>query len=425
MTLEITPVPTVDSGTGFTLFLNMIPAGPQYANLRGIILEAQRNFADTLDQFSVARVQGWIDEIDSGTGRDHDQIRDDIARVIFTVERIMLVYGVSSADAELLILGGNEGGLNFADLDVAGVEPGTVPPPPEDPSVPDIPDVGEEPAGGDIPDVPSFDYQGAARLIAPWLPEALIQVFADAWAKFDDPAIALAAVRQDPTYDQFFPGIKREDGSLRMTEQEYFAQLDAYQILLLEYGLNPGIFSGNFTDLIAGDVSAGEFATRLESAFTQIVSNFDEVREVYSRFYGIEMSDEAIFASFLDEGIADAILNRRIAVSQVGGAAALQGFGLTANYAERLVNSGLSQQSALQFFGGAANQIPTLSRLATRFNDPDSSVDITEFAEAGIFQDPAQVARFRRLFAAESSSFTNQEFARFDESGAIEGLTAR
>ncbi len=424
MTLPTTD-PQVATASGFNQFLAMIPDDPIYANLRGIIREAQRNFSDTLPQFSVERVQGWIDEIASGTGRDHDQIRDDIARVIFTPERIMLVYGVDADTAQKLILGGNEGGFNFADLDAATPPaPAPEPPAPEPPSTPDIPDV-EGPAGGDILDIPSFDYQGAAKLIAPWLPPALVDVFADAWAKFGDPKLALAAVRQDPVYDQFFPGIKRVNGSLRMTEQEYMAQRDAYSILLLEYGLNPSIFEGQFTDLIAGDVSAGEFATRLESAYTQIVSNFDEVRQVYAQFYGLEMSDEAIFASFIDEQIGDAILNQRIAISQVGGAAALQGFGLTANYAERLVNSGLSQQTALQFFGGAANQIPTLNRLATRFNDPDSSVDITEFAEQGIFQDPTQVARFRRLFAAESSSFTNQEFARFSESGTIEGLTQR
>lgn len=295
--------------------------------------------------------------------------------------------------------------------------------PPTAPSVPAIPGV-DGPAGGGI-DAPSFDYEGAARLIAPWLPAELISVFADAWAKFGDANIALAAVRQDSTYDSFFPGIKRDDGSLRMSEQEYMAQRDAYSILLLEYGINPGIFEGRFTDLIAGDVSASEFAQRLEAAYTQIVTNFDEVRQVYGEFYGIDMTDEAIFASFIDETVGQAILDRRISVAQVGGAAAVQGFGLDANYAERLVNAGLSQQSALAFFGRAANTVPTLQRLATRFNDPDSSVDVTEFAEFGVFQDPTQTQRFRRLFAAESSSFTQQEFARFSEGGSISGLEQR
>lgn len=298
-------------------------------------------------------------------------------------------------------------------------------PAPEPPTIPDIPDIPDGPAGGETPDVPAFDYEGAARLIAPWLPPELIGVFADAWAEFGDSNIALAAVRQDPSYDQFFPGIKRDDGSLRMSEQEYMAQLDAYSILLLEYGINPGIFSGKYTDLIAGDVSAAEFGQRLDAAYTQIITNFDEVRGVYSDFYGVDMTDEAIFASFIDEEIGQAILDRRISVAQVGGAAAVQGFGLNANYAERLVNAGLSQQNALAFFGRAANEIPTLQRLATRFNDPDSSVDITEFAEFGVFQDPTQTSRFRRLQAAESSSFTEQSLTRFNEQGTISGLRQR
>ena len=194
---------------------------------------------------------------------------------------------------------------------------------------------------------------------------------------------------------------------------------------MLEYGLNPGIFEGNFTDLIAGDVSAAEFAQRLEAAYSQIVTNFDEVRGVYSQYYGIDMTDEAIFASFLDENTGQAILERRIAVSQVGGAAAVQGFGLGEEYASRLVNAGLSQQSALQFFGRASNEIPTLQRLATRYNDPDSSVDVEEFTEFGVFQNALQTQRFRRLRAAESSAFTAQEMVRFGESGTLTGLRQR
>jgi hypothetical protein len=294
--------------------------------------------------------------------------------------------------------------------------------PPTAPSVPTIP---QPTPSAPAPSTPAFDYEGAAKLIAPWLPDALVAVFASAWAQYGDPDIALAAVRQDASYDSYFPGIKRPDRSLRMTEQEYMAQRDAYSILLLEYGINPAIFENRFTNLIAGDVSADEFATRLESAYTQIVSNFDQVRQIYSQYYGIEMTNEAIFASFIDEDVSQAILDRRIAVAQVGGAAAVQGLGLTANYAERLVNAGLSQSEALNFFGRAANQLPTLSRLATRYNDPDSSVDVTEFADFGIFQDPTQTARFRRLLAAETSSFTAQEFARFGQSGTIEGLEQR
>ena len=315
---------------------------------------------------------------------------------------------------------------------------GTPSPPPSGGSVPSVPDPTDDdtdndadnsgtpgPGGVAPPDVPPFDYHGAARLVAPWLPDALVGVFAEAWKEYGSADLALAAVRQDPSYDSYFPGNRRDNGSLRMSEQEYLAQRGAYSTLLLEYGLNPGIFEHNFTDLIAGDVSAAEFAQRLEASYSQIVTNFDEVRQVYSQYYGIDMSDEAIFASFLDEETGQAILERRIAVSQVGGAAAVQGYGLGEDYAGRLVNAGLTQQSALQFFGRAANELPTLQRLATRYNDPDSSVDSTEFTEFGVFQDPTQTQRFRRLRAAETSAFTEQGLPRFGDAGELTGLRQR
>ena len=54
--------------------------------------------------------------MNSGTGRTQDEIRDDIAQYIITSEVIQNVYGVDAETAEQLILGGNDGGINFSDL---------------------------------------------------------------------------------------------------------------------------------------------------------------------------------------------------------------------------------------------------------------------------------------------------------------------
>ncbi|KKM39542.1 hypothetical protein LCGC14_1564330 [marine sediment metagenome] len=103
-------------------FLTQIP--DEFAKLEATIARVFETGRDS--QLTQARVQGWIDEMnaDAGVGDREgltgseleDQIRDDIARVIITKQVIMDFYGVSADEAEQVILGGNEGGINFSDL---------------------------------------------------------------------------------------------------------------------------------------------------------------------------------------------------------------------------------------------------------------------------------------------------------------------
>lgn len=68
-----------------------------------------------------ARVSGWVTAINDGS-RGDDDIRDDIAKHIIGTDLLMKKYGVNKDTANKLILGGNEGGLNFSDLKPGGKE---------------------------------------------------------------------------------------------------------------------------------------------------------------------------------------------------------------------------------------------------------------------------------------------------------------
>lgn len=67
-------------------------------------------------QVNQARVDGWVAEIDSGAGRDADQIRDDIVRVIIGKDDAMARYDITEEQFNNLVKGGNEGGINFGDI---------------------------------------------------------------------------------------------------------------------------------------------------------------------------------------------------------------------------------------------------------------------------------------------------------------------
>jgi hypothetical protein len=409
--------------------LSLIPAGPEYDELRFTLRILRRDFPDKYAGFvnQEARVQGWVDEVDrvtAGTGgpndRNADQIRDDIVRYVIRFEGARDVYGLSQAEFEQLILGGNEGGIDLNDQTPIVPPPVIEPPEPPPPEEPEIPEIPEDPEPEPI------DFERRVAELYPWLPPELVKVFADAWAETGDQEQALARMRADPLYDQFFPGNRRDDGSLRMSEAEWFSTREAYRRLFIEFGLNPDLFEGRFQELMEGEVSPTELAGRLGGAYERIITNIPQVKEFYARMFGLEMTDAAIFASFLDPDISAAILDRSISIAQVGGEGLARGFDVTDAFAGRLADAGVDQLAARQLFTDAEGRVPTLNELARRFSDPDSDFDIEEFADVSIFGDATQRRRIRRLFASESSLFSDQfgAVATSDEF-AVTGITAR
>ena len=403
--------------------LSLIPSGPKYATLRAVLATLKRDFPKKYAGLAASRVRGWVTEIKSGKGRDADQIRDDIVKFIITAEGAKRVYGLDEAEFELLVLGKNEGGIDLSEQTPIVVEepPIVEPPAPPEPEEPEP----EEPEPEE-PEPEPIDFERKVAELYPWLPPELVKVFADAWAETGDQAQALARMRADPLYDQFFPGNRRNDGSLRMSEAEWFSTMEAYRRLFIEFGVNPDLFEGRFQELMEGSVSPNELAGRLGSAYELIITNIPEVKEFYARMFGLKMSDAAIFASFLDPDIGNDILSRRISIAQVGGEGLARGFDVTDAFAGRLADAGVDQLQARQLFTNAEGVVPTLNELARRFSDPDSDFDIEEFADASIFGDATQRRRIRRLFASETSLFSDVfgSVATSDEL-AVTGITPR
>lgn len=107
--------------------LSLIPEGKEFDELRwtlGILKDDfTQDYAGLASQDS--RILSWVKEIQSGGGRGADQIRDDIVKYIMDPETTKKVYGISDEEFQKLVLGGNEGGINFADLKARGGKIGT------------------------------------------------------------------------------------------------------------------------------------------------------------------------------------------------------------------------------------------------------------------------------------------------------------
>jgi Putative peptidoglycan binding domain len=299
--------------------------------------------------------------------------------------------------------------------------PGGVPPLPGAPNQTPVPATPS-------PATPVLTIEQRARLAFPWMPEPIVQRFIDSWVELGDPELALARVRQDPLYQQFFPGNRRADGSLRLSEADYYSTVLGYRDVFKDYGINPDEFEarGLFAKAIEGELSVNEVARRARGIWAGIEGDLDQIRDFYATNYGLtDITPQAIFASAIDSTIGEDILSRRITSAQIGGVAAAFGFSRSREEAERLAGLGVDRAQAQQLYTQARERLGGLQTFAERFGDLDPTVDIGEFERAAVEGDVEQRRRFARLTASELASFTGYDGITRDRTGALVGLRAR
>jgi len=206
-----------------------------------------------------------------------------------------------------------------------------------------------------------------AKGLYPYLDDRLVRLFLNKYAESGNERLALAEMRADPIMAEIYPGIKRNDGSLRMTEQEYVAAVDNMKATVRTYNLNPNEFADDIAQAISGDVSPLEFRQRMEAGYEGVVNNIPQVKQAYLENFGIDLPDESIFAMFVSPNVSTKILEGQIRASQVIGEAENAGLGgITAQVGQSLVQQGLTQEGARKGFGQAALTLEGLQRAAAR-----------------------------------------------------------
>jgi len=271
---------------------------------------------------------------------------------------------------------------------------------------------------------PTFDTE--QQLLMPWMPAELVAIYTDAYVEHGDPTLAWQVVRQSEAYPRYFAGNRRDDGTLRLTEQDYIATIEGYKDAFVSIGINPRFFEERFTELIEGDVSVPElYQDRLQPIYERVFNQGPAILAEFADQQGLDLSYEAIIAGIIDPSVGERILNKQITMAEIGGEAAERGFDIAIGLADELFQQGLDQAGAERFFGEAAMLLPTLSVLARRHADPDDEFDLTNFVASEIYDDPQQRRRIRRLVAQEQSLFgniTGQTAIRTREGGLRTGL---
>ena len=254
-------------------------------------------------------------------------------------------------------------------------------------------------------------YAELAQSLYPNMPPDVLELFAQEWARSGDPQVAISEVRRNPIYEIAFPGNKRPDGTVKFDEVTYTGLKESYIGTLQEYGIprntSVDLLTDRFTGLIEGEVSAREFAQRVDAVYQGIQENIPEVTQFYRDNFGLELTPEAIFVGALDPTVGEEIVAGRITTAQIGGEAARAGFQVTEEFAQRLQRAGISQAQARQLFTSAQAELPRLQELQARCGvEETEEFTLEQFTEAAVFQSPEELEQIKLLEAEEATRFT-------------------
>lgn len=174
-------------------------------------------------------------------------------------------------------------------------------------------------------------------------------------------------LQQTPEYKQRFAGneARLKAGLPVLSPAQYLATEDSYRQVLQAAGLPKGFYDSpsDFTNWIAGDVSATELKNRADEA-TAVVNGNPEVRDAMKQLYGV--SDGDIAAYFLDPAKAEPILRKQEQAAEIAAAGLQRGFGVS-QYAEQFAAQGITTAQAQQGYGIIAQEYQPMQELAALY----------------------------------------------------------
>lgn len=257
-----------------------------------------------------------------------------------------------------------------------------------------------------------------AAALYPYFPSNILDDLIMKWTETGSIDIALATVRGGDAYAKAFPGIRREDNSLRMTEIQYLELKDSMKDQLRNYNLNPDVFANEIIEAITGDVNIQEFTARLQFGYEQLLNNKEQVLEVFNEQYGYGLDETVLFAMFISPEISQSVLENQILVSQILAEAEIATTEIGLSTAEKFVQANISQRDAAQVFS-KTEELSGLVGVGARRGVSITEEDIAT-GLAGLSTE--ELALIRRTQATSASESSIQAGAATTQEGQVTGL---
>lgn len=254
-----------------------------------------------------------------------------------------------------------------------------------------------------------------ARILFEFFPEEVLKAYADKWIEYGDEDLAIAAARTTPAWEKEFGYLKRKDKTLIMTEIEAMAAKASFRETLAEVGIaDTSQFEKDFEDLIAGEVAATEFQTRIDLVYDAVKDNIPQVEQMFRDRYQIDTDAPTIFAALISPTINDKLLKGDLKTIGVGAEGLKAGFTRTFAEFEALRKAGMNQQQARQMYSGAQSVIDVGARAGGR------DIDISVVEQAALGSKEAQETL--TLAAAETQGQSSMIGGARKKDGKVTGL---
>jgi hypothetical protein len=166
------------------------------------------------------------------------------------------------------------------------------------------------------------DFYSELRAQFPWLDQIGLDPrwFQENAAESSGAAELLVRMRQTPQYKARFPGLYREDGSVRMTEAQYMSREQDYRTLLRQYGFDvdnqyqtPASMIGFFDS----DMDPNEFQKRLQT-YRDVQASSRAKKDAFYVYAGIELSDDDLYEATVDPAASQNLVDRYNAAVAAG-----------------------------------------------------------------------------------------------------------
>lgn len=166
------------------------------------------------------------------------------------------------------------------------------------------------------------------------------------------------ALQQTSEYKQRFAGneARLKAGLPVLSPAQYLSKEDSLREQFRLAGFPPGFYDQptDFAKAIGSDLGAQELSNRLTAAKAVVMDGANTGVLQYAK-ENFGLGDGDLLAYFVDPDRAAPVLTKLAQASQVGAAAARTGFGaIGGDYAQRLVDQGVSESQAQSGFGQAA-----------------------------------------------------------------------
>jgi hypothetical protein len=203
-----------------------------------------------------------------------------------------------------------------------------------------------------------------AKALFSFFEDDLLNEYAKNWAKYGDAKVAIGLTRQSATWEKYFSYLKRDDGTLIMSEIDALSNIESYKATLGEYDIeDTSMFKKQFEQLIVNAVDPIEFEERLSLVYNEIIDDIPEVQRLFAEQYGIEATRSAIFGALINKDVEDGLLSNQITTLQMQAEGTSRGFSTSYERAKNLRTRGLNRETARKLYSSAGQTIANVSSM--------------------------------------------------------------